>query len=582
MLSKYLPPYDNGRTLFSNRVSIVIATPFMLIISFWSHIVLLTRHLIFLSLSAGMLAGCNSALLNKTPATEQPNSEADFVASYPDNHITVKQISRCSPGLDNIPAEQFHDIHYDDVWQRIRDDFSLSTELHRPQVQAQLNWYQKHPQYMNRVSQRATPYLFYITEEIERRGIPVELALVPIVESAYDPFAYSHGRAAGMWQFIPSTGKSFGLDQSWWYDGRRDVVASTNAALTYFTTLAKRYDGDWELALAAYNSGLGTVDRAIRKNKKLGKPTDYWSLDLPRETKAYIPKVLALAELISQPAKYNMPMPMIDNQPYFTVVNVSSQIDLAQAAEMAQIATDDLYRLNPGHNQWATDPNGSHELVIPITSKEVFSTALQQLDPNQRVTWQRYKIQSGDNLGSIAKRHKTTVAVIQNSNNIKGSTIRTGQMLMIPKSSKPVEHYSLSADQRSANKIKAKNKQGNLRKNEYTVRAGDSFWQIANKNNVTTRQLASWNSMAPGDTLSIGKKLVIWQPSPTAISQNNRTATTRKLGYKVRSGDSLARIAGHFKVAVSDIVKWNTLDSQDYLQPGQRLTLYVDVTSGRR
>jgi membrane-bound lytic murein transglycosylase D len=541
------------------------------------------RHLIYLSIATAALTltGCNSTPIDQTPTPDQFNTEADFANSYAEQRVTVKQINRCSPGDQDIAAEQFHDVHYDDVWQRIRDDFGLSTELQRPQVQAQLNWYQKHPQYMNRVSQRATPYLYFIAEEIKRRNIPIELALVPIVESAYDPFAYSHGRAAGMWQFIPSTGKSFGLHQTWWYDGRRDVVASTNAALTYFTTLAQRYDGDWQLALAAYNSGLGTVDRAIRKNKKLGKPTDYWSLDLPRETKAYIPKVLALAELIAKPAKYNMPMLPIDNVPYFTIVNVSSQIDLAQAADMANIATDDLYRLNPGHNQWATDPNGNHELVIPIGSKASFTTALDQLDPSQRVTWQRYKIKPGDNLGSIAKRHGTTVAVIQNTNNIKGSTIRTGQMLMIAKSSKPVEHYSLSADQRSANKIKAKSR-GNQLKNEYIVRSGDSFWKIAKQNNVSTRQLASWNSMAPGDTLSVGKKLVIWQPSSTAVAKNSRSATTRKLGYKVRSGDSLARIAGHFKVAVRDIVKWNTLDSSDYLQPGQHLTLYVDVTSGRR
>src|SRR5690606_25387789 len=196
-------------------------------------------------------------------------------------------------------------------------------------------------------------YLHHIDEQADARDMPLELVLLPIVESAFDPFAYSHGRASGPWQFIPSTGKHFGLEQDWWADQRRDIVASTEAALTYLQQLADRFDGDWLLALASYNAGAGNVSRAITRNRNAGKPTDYWSLQLPRETMAYVPKLLALAQIVRDPEQFGLDVPAIADEPYFTSIDVGGQIDLAQAAEMADISLEELYLLNPAFNRWA-------------------------------------------------------------------------------------------------------------------------------------------------------------------------------------------------------------------------------------
>jgi membrane-bound lytic murein transglycosylase D len=221
-----------------------------------------------------------------------------------------------------------------DLWSRLRDGFQLSENQH-PRMQNDLAWYASHNNYLIRMTERATPYLYLIVEEAERRGIPLELALLPVVESAYQPFAYSHGRAAGLWQFIPGTGRRYKLSQTWWYDGRRDVTASTRAAFDYLEYLHRYFDGDWLHALAAYNSGEGTVRKAIRRNKKMGKPTDYWSLDLPEETEGYVPKLLAISALVANPPAHGVILASVVDAPYLSSVNVGSQIDLDLAAELA-------------------------------------------------------------------------------------------------------------------------------------------------------------------------------------------------------------------------------------------------------
>lgn len=465
------------------------------------------------------------------------------------------------------------------IWEVVRAEMQLELHLDQSRVQSQLNWYKKHPQYMDRVVQRATPYYHYMVTEAQKRGIPVELSLLPIVESAFDPFAYSHGRAAGPWQFIPSTGKYFGLEQNWWYDGRRDIISSTEAAYKYLAQLNKRFDGDWLLALAAYNAGGGTISKAIKRNKRADKPTDYWSLKLPKETMAYVPKLLAISELVKNSPDYGLSLKEIANKPHFAVVNTGSQIDIARAASMADITTKEMYLLNPGFNRWATAPEGPHRLLVPAEKANIFSASLAELPSESRMKWARYKIQPGDSLIAIAKKHKTTVGQIRSTNNISGNNIRAGKILLVPTASKQSTEYALSEQQRHADRQKSISRTTNRKEQHYTVRSGDSFWSIANKHNVGVRQLARWNSMAPGDPLQVGKRLVIWtEPVQTALSSNEHQII-RKVGYKVRSGDSLSRIASRFSVNVADILRWNKLNKAQYLRPGQRLTLYVDVTN---
>jgi membrane-bound lytic murein transglycosylase D len=416
--------------------------------------------------------------------------------------------------------------------------------------------------------------------------MPIEMALLPVVESAFDPFAYSHGRASGMWQFVPATGERFGMKQNWWYDGRRDVISSTQGAIKYLKYLNKFFDGDWMLALAAYNSGEGRVRNAVRKNKRLGKPTDFWSLDLPKETRAYVPKLLALADIIKRPEDFNLSLYTIENKSVLSQVDIKSQLDLAKAATLAGLSLAELQRLNPGFNRWATDPNGPHRLLLPSHTVDKFKQGLSKLSKSERLAWQRYKIKNGDNLGIIANKFNTRVDLIQQINNIKGNRIRAGKHLLIPVAAKSLDSYVFSQEQRIAKK---QNRPGKGLKVTHTVKSGDNLWDLGRKYKVNSKSIAAWNGFAPKDTLKLGQKLVIWQKTASKKTKssyanvnnanNVENAIMRNITYKVRRGDSFARIADKFNVRISDIEQWNNLDRKKYLQPGQRLKLSVDVTN---
>jgi membrane-bound lytic murein transglycosylase D len=469
-------------------------------------------------------------------------------------------------------VEAVQEAEIKDLWQRVRQQLAFEFPDNK-RIAAQRNWYLKHPDYMGRVAKRAKPFLYLIIEELEQQNMPLELALLPIVESAFDPFAYSHGRAAGMWQFIPGTGKRFGMKQTWWYDGRRDVIASTQGAIDYLNYLHNMFDGNWYHALAAYNSGEGRVMRAIKKNKKAGKNTDFWSLDLPRETRAYVPKLLALADILANSEDYNFNWPAIENVPYTQIVKTGSQIDLALAAEMAGLSVKALHALNPGFNRWATDPDGPHRLLIPIDKVEIFTQALANTGDEGRLNWARHKVKSGDSLIKLAKKYHTTTDVIRKVNELTGNTIRVNDHLLIPVALKSLQDYSLSEEQRLA---KVQSKKRGAYKIIHTVKSGDNFWDISRHYKVKHRDLAKWNGMAPTDTLQLGKELVIWLNDGKQTVKKD--AIMRNLTYTVRKGDSLARIANKFKVSVKDLQKWNQGKLKKYLQPGQKLKVQVDVT----
>ncbi|MFT6194215.1 MAG: membrane-bound lytic murein transglycosylase D [Cognaticolwellia sp.] len=536
-----------------------------------------------------LLSGCQSILNQNRSNSLETNNDMQVLIDVASS-AEINQALLVDEAIDVIHPIADGDIDLgndlkesylsNDVWQRIRSklEFSIPED---PRVVSQRNWFIKHPDYLNRVAKRAEPFLHYIVEALEANDIPIEIALLPIVESAFDPFAYSHGRASGMWQFIPSTGKRFGMKQNWWFDGRRDIVASTQGAINYLTYLNKFFDGDWMLALAAYNSGEGRVRRAVRKNKNNNLPTDFWSLDLPKETRAYVPKLLALADIVKRSEEFKIKLHVIDNSSVISQVDIGSQLDLAKAAQLADLTLTELQRLNPGFNRWATDPDGPHYLLLPNHKIKSFKQGLAKLSAKERLAWQRYKIKNGDNLGEIAQKFNTEIALIKQVNNIKGNQIRAGKFLLIPVATASLDSYLLSQNQRL---VKTQSKVLAGEKRIHIVKSGDTMWDISRAYRVSTRSLAKWNAMAPRDTIKPGQKLVIWQKTAVKtlaldVVTPNEKAIMRNIHYSVRKGDSFARIADKFNVKIQDIERWNSLNRDKYLQPGQMLKLSVDVTN---
>ena len=518
-----------------------------------------------------LLASAGCAAPPPLPEPPPPVEQTVIVPEPPPPLVSYTIVAKLEAGL--LPTVPEVPMRQPDLLSQLATELQFE-HIQRPAIDVQRTWYARHPDYLNRVFERGAPYLPYITRELERRGMPADLALLPIVESAYDPFAYSHGRAAGLWQMIPGTASRFGIKQNWWYDGRRDVLDSTRAALDYLQFLHDRFDGDWLLAIAGYNSGEGNVSRAIRRNRAAGKPIDFWNLRLPRETSAYVPKLLALSQLVADPGAFGLSLPEIDDEEYFVSIELDGQMDLALLAELAGITLDQFYALNPGYNRWATDPDGPHRAIVPRAAGPQLAEAVDALPSNERMRWVRYRIRSGDSLSTVADRHDTTPGVIRDVNGISGNTIRAGDYLMIPTATRSLDQYSQSAPERLA---RLQGKPRGATRSIHVVRNGESLWTISQRYGVGTRSLAKWNGMAPGDTLSVGRELVVW--SGQSGANKSTSGKVRKVHYTVRKGDSLARIAGKFRVTIGDLKNWNqSLAGKKYLQPGQRIVMYVDVT----
>ncbi|MEX2131703.1 MAG: transglycosylase SLT domain-containing protein [Pseudohongiellaceae bacterium] len=319
---------------------------------------------------------------------------------------------------------------YEDLWDRIVAGFRLDDHYSHPDVQRELNSYIKNQAYFDRIAHRATPFLYWMVEEVERRQLPTELVLLPIIESAFDPRAVSNQRAVGLWQIVAPTARMLGLQQDWWYDGRRDPIASTTAALDYLETLYDQFDQDWLLALAAYNAGEGNMRQAL---KHRDEETSFWDLRLPDETQTHVPRLLALADILAHAEHHEIELPEIPNAVYFRVVDPGFQIDLSIAAETADLELAVLRDLNPGYLQWATHPDTQHRILVPIQIASRFETELVSIPQEQRLIWDQYLIQPGDTLSSIARKLDTRVDVLQRVNGLSSTRIIAGRSLLIPR-----------------------------------------------------------------------------------------------------------------------------------------------------
>jgi membrane-bound lytic murein transglycosylase D len=456
-----------------------------------------------------------------------------------------------------------------DIWDRMRSGFQLQAEIGvNPRVEQQRLWYVSNPANIEQSANRGGLYLHYIVERLEERNMPLELALLPIVESSFNPFALSRSAAAGIWQFIPTTGRYFNLRQTRWYDGRLDITASTNAALDYLSKLHDMFGGDWLLALAAYNAGEGTVSRAIERNQKLGLPTDYWNLSsLPQETQDYVPKLLAVSQLVMNPESYGIQLDTIANEPYFEVVKIKQHLDLAKVAKLADLDEDELYRLNPAYTRRVT-MDGPKQLLVPAEKAELLLENLANEPSEAVVRWQEYKVRRGDSLKAIANQYNVGADHIVSLNKLKSSRLSAGQTLMIPRVSGSISPIDTKKD------VAAIVEQPVTR--TYRVKSGDSLWTIARDNKVELSDLKRWNdldkhSLKAGQTLKLYGTPVKATASVASSSKARQSATY----YRVKRGDSLYMIAKRFNVQMQNLQQWNP-KSNKALTPGETLTLYLD------
>ncbi len=468
-----------------------------------------------------------------------------------------------------------------DLWARIRVGFALP-ELDTELVQDNINWYAQRPDYTERMLERSKRYLFYIVEAVESRGMPTEIALLPMVESAFNPKAYSSAHAAGLWQFIPSTGRSYGLKQNWWVDNRRDVIAATNAALDYLQKLHGMF-GSWELALAAYNWGEGSVQRAIDKNRAKGLPTDYLSLRMPKETQQYVPRLMAMKNLIQKPQDFGVDLGVVPNTPYFAQITLTQHIDVALAAKLAQTTMDEFTSLNPNYTRPVIQAHQPTTLLLPVDKAEIFAANLENYE-KPLVTWQPYHAKRGEKLDAIARRHGISSSRLKEVNGIKvkRGRISGNQVLLVPGTG----GAKLANTSFSEIKTEPELSSGKI----YTVRKGDTLLSIAKRNGVKAAQIKAWNNLN-SNRLALNQKLRLGTSEKTETkpvkvarastpSAEPRRAKAQKSQpkqkqYTVRRGDTLYSIAQRFDVDLDDLRRWNKFSIKSRLMPGDKVTILL-------
>jgi membrane-bound lytic murein transglycosylase D len=398
-----------------------------------------------------------------------------------------------------------------ELWQRVRNGFGMPN-LEDPLVAEKTAWYAARPDFLKRTFERSRRYLHHIVEELERRNMPTEIALLPMVESSWNPMAYSRAHASGLWQFIPGTGKRYELAQNWWYDARRDVVASTGAALDYLQDIYEMH-GDWHLALASYNWGEHAVARAVEKNKAAGQPVDYLSLTMPAETRHYLPKLQALKNIVANPQAFGLDLDPIPNTPYFTTITKTRDIDVELAAKLAEMPLDEFIALNPGFNRPLIPVAVHPRIVLPADRVEVFHANLQKYDETKLVSWQSYAPRVGENLEAIAKKFKVSIAQLKEVNGIDPRARALPATLVVPltgaaASTRIPIMYAPPIPTRTARVF------------THTVLAGETLTSIATKYRVSVEDLKQWNKVG---RLAVGQKVTIHGTAPTRATAPGKT-----------------------------------------------------------
>ncbi len=435
-------------------------------------------------------------------------------------------------------------VNNDDLWQRIRNGYAIPDST-SSLVARHEEWYSSRPEYIKRMVERSQKYLFHIVEEVEKRGMPTEIALLPMIESAYNPQANSTSSASGIWQFVPATGKHFGLKQNWWVDNRRNVTFATDAALTYLQKLYNMF-GAWDLALAAYNAGEGTVGRAIERNRKLGLPTDYESLDLPAETKNYVPKLQAIKNLMTNPENYGLKIQTIANTPYFAKVTAPAQIDAHLAAKLAEISDDEFLALNPSNKRPVITSNGEkHELLLPILSAQTFRNNLAGYD-KPLVSWRTYFAKRGERMESIASKFGMQLSQLRVVNNLPSQNkIKNSSTILVPNGNK--------TDFNTA---------------KFMTKTNDAELTPTAENNDEI------NAKQGSANIDINNTETPVENNADKIEPVRQVSVT----HKVKKGENMQTIAKHYGISVKQIMAANSLKNYK-LKVGQTIKLDTETAN---
>ena len=537
-----------------------------------SHYALLIK-LLLISIICGLIGGASFA-----------SPSAEGIQTFQKNLLSAEHKQKLA---DDITRYR----NADNIWDILREEFSLPHYEDNPAVQEKIEWFMNNQDYLLRSASRAAPYLYYILQQVKKRHLPVELVLLPIIESGYNPFSLSNVGAAGIWQLMPDTATGLGIKRDSWYDGRRDVIASTRGALAHLAYLQSFFDGNWLYAIAAYNTGEGNVLSAIKRNIRAGKSTSFWSLPVAQETKDYVPSLLALATIISHPDQYPIYFPPARNAPYLAQVDIGSQINLKYAAQLAGISDKKIIQLNPGFSKSATSTKKAYKLVLPIENVEQFTENLAQSPLNQQINWTHYKVKSGDTFASIAKKFNTSVNAIRKLNHLSKNNLHGVKNLLIPsnndediitadattKDEAPTKKTIIADTTKTENQLTL-----NEASNKYTLQPGDTIYmvrakdtldKVAKRFHVTHSTLQAVNHLK-NNTLTPGKQLIIPTHAPTTVAQNssNKKINPGDTLYMIRHGDTIEKIARKFHTTPSAIRLTNLVDNSSLME-GEKIVV---------
>lgn len=505
------------------------------------------------------------------PAAADSNLAGDEIIILDETHLSFATPSSGFPAANHLPVDGTANrdapsvavlVSEEDLWQRIKNGYALPEQVSAYTANHE-SWYAARPDYVRRMLNRSQKYLYHIVEEVEKRGMPTEIALLPMVESAFNPQAYSRSHASGIWQFMPKTGTHFGLKQNWWIDNRRDVTAATDAALTYLQKLHGMF-GSWDLALAAYNAGEGTVARAIERNRKQGLPTDYAHLPLPPETRNYVPKLQAIKNLVNHPERFNVEIQPIANRPYFAKVTAPHQIDAQLAAKLAGISFEEFSALNPEYNRPVLTMHGSvHEILLPVDSAETFTANLASYD-QPLVSWQTYHAKRGERMATIAKKFGIGVNELRSVNGLPvRNQLRSAKALLVPSSQDNAQAIAIVTNDHAINMLASNDPASSQ---VHIVKNGENLQLIARRYGMNVKHLMTLNKLKSSH-IKIAQKLLVDTDAKGKLAANQKAVR-----YVVKRGDTLDAIARKFDVALDDLQRWNNIKGSRII-PGHKLTV---------